>query len=197
MSQQIKDDLRAIRTNLSTLLAGCFILFIITAITIPSHRGARVRANQRACYANMKTIASAIEMYEVDKESKDTKLTPSLLVKLRDEGFLQTIPSDPGKGKDSHSNYVSVHGTMFCLNHGAINGSSLPPRAALEELGVTDKELLSRAAIEFEKPGLMDTLINPFFLVLLMCLFATFLYALRYFYLKVKMTYNYIKTGEE
>ena len=50
------------------------IIGVLAAIAVPNFRKARERANQRACYANQKTVAGALEMYNLDNNKSITQL---------------------------------------------------------------------------------------------------------------------------
>ncbi len=108
------------------LLAGvCFIIIALAAISVPNFRAARERANVRACYANQKTIAGAVEMYNLDNNTLRTDVGLTFLDELVEGGYLQTIPRDPGQGSRSGSNYHAAHGGagIACQVHGSIPGS--------------------------------------------------------------------------
>ncbi len=83
------------------------------------------RAMFRACYANQKVLAGAIEMYELDQDAEvDTPLDGELLDELKEEGYLRSIPQDPGQGEDSELNYYfddkSGNG-IACEVHGSVD----------------------------------------------------------------------------
>ena len=52
--------------TLIELMIVIAIIGVLAAIAVPNFQKARRKANSRACYANMKTIAGAIEMYNLD-----------------------------------------------------------------------------------------------------------------------------------
>ena len=52
--------------TLIELMIVISIIGVLAAIAIPNFRQAREKSNQRACYANQKTILGAIEMYNLD-----------------------------------------------------------------------------------------------------------------------------------
>ncbi len=102
------------------------------------------RPVRRGCFANQKTIAGAIEMYNLDFNQAVDVIPWEV---LKQYGYLQSIPDDPGEGPGSRENYLLVDGRVFCLRHGTIQGSG-NPRQDLRDLGVTDPALLGRAATE-------------------------------------------------
>jgi len=108
-------------------LVNCVILMsifgVLSAIAVPNFKSARGRANIRACFANQKTIAGAIEMFNLDKNMNVGHIDASLLNKLVEEGYLQSVPSDPGQGASSSQNYrwVDDGNGIECSQHGSIS----------------------------------------------------------------------------
>ena len=97
---------------------------VLGAIATPNFRKGRERANQRAAYANMKTVAGAIEMYNLDNGVTVNQLTPSVWQNLRSQGYLQTIPDDPGFGPGSHMNYkLDKNGDIYSTQYGGIQSN--------------------------------------------------------------------------
>jgi competence protein ComGC len=115
----------------------------LAAVAVPNFRAARLRANQRACFANQKTLAGATEMYNLDNNTDVKELTPKFLKQLQQGGYMMSIPSDPGQGKGSRENYYLVHGGndyIACKVHGSISGETpgsqpAPPPAAKGSAG--------------------------------------------------------------
>jgi competence protein ComGC len=107
------------------------IVGVLAAIAVPNFKAARERANLRACYATQKTIVGATEMYNLDKNTKVTELTPKFFEELRSGGYLQSIPQDPGQGAGTEMNYVFVPdgNGIACKVHGSIDGSHKPAHA--------------------------------------------------------------------
>ncbi len=111
-----KKKVSALESSLITI-----ILLLIPFLLIPEFQNARKRANQRACYANQKTIAGAIEMAGVDTLGFSPKQYEELMRKLVENGYLPSIPNDPGQGEGSHLNYrFDLDGCIYCSNHGFI-----------------------------------------------------------------------------
>jgi len=131
-----------------------FIVGILAAIATPGFRHARERANQRACYANQKTIAGALEMYDLDNNTATTALDDDVWRHLKEQGYLQTLPQDPGQGADSLHNYQRMpDGNVGCTVHGLIQppqaldgaGRRTSAREEFEAAGFTDETVLARA----------------------------------------------------
>ena len=110
------------------------------------------RRSSRACFANQKTIAGAIEMYNLDYSVHTKKLTPELFQTLSREGYLQSIPRHPGDNKLPSSTYILTEdGAICCLKDGFIQppqGSDLSssPFEQLKTCGEKRKHILSRAS---------------------------------------------------
>jgi len=108
--------------TLIELMIVIAIIGVLAAIAVPNFRAARERANIRACYANQKTIAGAVEMYNLDFNQNLTSIPWN---DLQANGYLQSVPGDPGYGPPSNSseNYQLSQGSgdgIYCTKHGAI-----------------------------------------------------------------------------
>jgi len=112
-------DRRKVRA-VAALPLALVAVFLAGAITQALDH--RQRANSRACYSNQKCIAGAIEMYDLDKNTKVTSLDPAMWKALRSGGYLQWIPPDPGEGPGSNPNYRFTPGgnRVRCEVHGSI-----------------------------------------------------------------------------
>jgi hypothetical protein len=73
-----------------------------------------------ACYANQKTVAGSLEMYNLDRNTKVTVLNDSVWKAMKSGGYLQSIPQDPGQGIGSSANYHWTFGGngITCSKHG-------------------------------------------------------------------------------
>jgi len=111
--------------TLIELMIVIAIIGVLAAIAVPNFRKARERANQRACYANQKTVAGALEMYNLDNNTSVTVLGgDGVWTNLKAQGYLQTIPDDPGFGSGTHTHYVlSAEGDIYCTSHGGIQSN--------------------------------------------------------------------------
>ena len=109
------------------LIPILFLIFIsvagiLAAIAIPNFTKARSKAQQRACYANQKTIAGATEMYNLDYNTRIHDLSNEFMTKLVSDGYLRSIPQCPSdkSGKQCYS--MTPDGTVICSQHGSVSG---------------------------------------------------------------------------
>ena len=124
--------------TLIELMIVIAIIGVLAAIAVPNFRAARNRANLRACMANQKTLSGAIEMYNLDRNTKMEDLG-KVINDLKTGGYIQSIPSDPGSGAAPGVNYTYKEGIVVCSVHGTIEkptdpngggGTANPPPAA-------------------------------------------------------------------
>lgn len=103
------------------LLGLLFVLSILSAIAVPNFQAARRRSNVRACFANQKTLAGAIEMYNLDFNTDFQGDLDDLLPELVQNGYLQSEPRDPG-GRGRYFLDPESGNGIACTVHGSIHG---------------------------------------------------------------------------
>ena len=98
------------------------IVVTLASVAVPNFKAARERANTRACYANQKTVVGAMEMYNLDKNTKRGQLDGQFFNSLKSGGYLQSVPQDPGHGVGSSGHYHECDdgNGITCTIHGSI-----------------------------------------------------------------------------
>jgi len=107
--------------TLIELMIVILILGVIAGIAAPAYEKYRKYSNTRACFSNQKAISGALQNYNLDKNTKRTDL-PAVLKDLQGDGYIRTVPEDPGEGPGTSSNYLYTttgHG-IRCAKHGAL-----------------------------------------------------------------------------
>lgn len=97
------------------------IIGVLAALAQPAYKKYRDYAMTRSCHAQQKTIAGAIQSYNLDHNTSRTDL-PAVIDVLIEKRLLQERPNDPGGGPNSWSNYQTNTGgfNIKCSVHGAI-----------------------------------------------------------------------------
>ena len=80
----------------------------------------KLKARRRACYANQKVMTHALHLYLNDHGLKARDVDDSVLKKLVEEGYLTSVPTDPGSGKGSESHYKIEGDRVLCSQHGPL-----------------------------------------------------------------------------
>ncbi|MBI4862942.1 MAG: hypothetical protein HY815_22170 [Candidatus Riflebacteria bacterium] len=113
---------RRSRITIWELLIVLAIIGVLAAIAIPNFRAARERPGTRGCYASQKTVAGAIEMYNLDKNTRRTLLDGDFWSALKSGGYLMSIPQDEGQGPGSSANFAwtAAGNGIKCSIHGCI-----------------------------------------------------------------------------
>ena len=120
--KMFKQNARRQGFTLIELMIVIAIIGVLAAIAVPNFKAARERANTRACYANQKTVVGAMEMYNLDKNTKRTVLDGGFFTSLKSGGYLQSIPQDPGQGQGTSANYqaTDANNGIKCTVHTSI-----------------------------------------------------------------------------
>lgn len=134
------------------------IIAILAAILIPNFTRARAQAQTAACLGNVKTIATALELYYTDNEKYPPNLSKTNVdasFSKTMDGYLNQIPVDPaaGSGKyyqvsDSNSAGVSSY-TIWCPGaHDAATLQQVDPGTSQTTIKYDNKNGFTTAASE-------------------------------------------------
>ena len=109
--------------TLIELMIVIAIIGILAAIAIPNFRKAREQAREKACYANIRVILGAIEMYNMDHSAMkgtiadgDTQAAGILVT----GGYLKTAVTKPETGCSYAGANVDTTGRISCTVHGTV-----------------------------------------------------------------------------
>jgi prepilin-type N-terminal cleavage/methylation domain-containing protein len=97
------------------------IIAVLVGLAAPAYERYKNYSYTRTCYANQKTVSSALQSFNLDRNEKRTDY-PGVMQVLASNGYLRVVPSDPGGGPGSSANYMSTdvgHG-ITCKQHGPL-----------------------------------------------------------------------------
>jgi competence protein ComGC len=101
------------------------IIGMLAAIAIPGFSSAKKQAREKACYANMRVILGAVEMYNMDHPDPMISIEDSTVADpasiLISKTYLKTTVSRPERGcfYGSVGNLAS-DGHIICRSHGTV-----------------------------------------------------------------------------
>ncbi len=82
------------------MMAILIIAALVMHIASPGFsKMAKIRAKKKSCFANMKNIEGANELYAVEHKRKDGSLEIASINQLLDAGYLKDIPQCPSQGE--------------------------------------------------------------------------------------------------
>ena len=100
------------------------IIAILAGILIPNFTRARAQAQTAACIGNMKTIATALELYYSDKQLYPVATTAAIessFMANNLNGYLSVIPRDPAAVPNSY--YLLT--TVAAADNGGVAGYTI------------------------------------------------------------------------
>lgn len=109
--------------TLIELMIVIAIIGILAAIAIPNFRKARQQARQKACFANMRVLQGAIEMYNMDHSAMITTgfLDGNAPVDLVSKKYLKSPPVRPETNcAYSETADLTAEGVVGCNIHGTV-----------------------------------------------------------------------------
>lgn len=107
--------------TLIELMIVIAIIGILAAIAVPNFKKAREQAREKSCYANMRVIQGAIEMYNMDNTPMITSVD---LTKLTGTGgYLKSDPKCPSNSANSYgqTSDLTDQGKITCPCHGTVD----------------------------------------------------------------------------
>lgn len=110
--------------TLIELMIVIAIIGILAAIAIPNFRKAREQAREKACYANMRVLLGAIEMYNMDTPNMETGMSSGVITKLTSSNYLKGGINKPEQGCGYTNNGdLTGSGKIQCDVHGQIESN--------------------------------------------------------------------------
>jgi len=113
--------------TLIELMIVIAIIGILAAIAIPNFRKAREQAREKACYANMRVILGAVEMYNMDNTSMMSALADGDATgsagSLVSGKYLKSPVNRPEMSCTYSGAAIDGTGLISCGVHGTIEGS--------------------------------------------------------------------------
>lgn len=102
-------------------LWGAYSFLPVAPLMIPNFRKAREQAREKACYANMRVILGAVEMYNMDHPQLLTSIDERHLVALQQMQYLKSAITHPDTGCGYYAEGdLTGNGRMVCAQHGGV-----------------------------------------------------------------------------
>jgi prepilin-type N-terminal cleavage/methylation domain-containing protein len=109
--------------TLIELMIVIAIIGILAAIAIPNFRKAREQAREKACYANMRVILGAVEMYNMDNTAMITSTLGDVTGTVDTlSGYLKGKVNKPESScaYSISGNITLPDGRITCATHGSV-----------------------------------------------------------------------------
>lgn len=123
----------AVRITFRFVMLGAVAMLAFPTSTLHAARGSVDEF--RACFKVQKNTAAAVEMYNLDMDTKRTDLGPAFYKELVRRKYLPSLPEDPGQGPNTSAHFryadqeLSDDLNVYCTIHGSVAGrkkGSLP-----------------------------------------------------------------------
>ena len=139
--------------RLAELMIVFAIIAILGAISIPNFRKAREQSRHKACYANMRVLLGAVEMYNMDNQKQMSSLQVDRLVNGK---YLKSRMTGPESGcrYESRGN-LSEGGYIMCRLHGTIE-SEEEIRQIQEKMSVARSDIAHESFDEMNMSAQMQ-----------------------------------------
>ncbi len=112
----------------------------------------RAKAQMDGCKANLRMIAAAMEMYNMDHQQA-FPADPLDLGLLQEKKYIRSVPACPNGGRYSVDGDPAKGGEVVCSVHGSVQNSS--PASSSGNLPPLELDPLIRAALDFDTQGLL------------------------------------------
>lgn len=106
--------------TLIELMIVIAIIGILAAIAVPNFKKAREQAREKSCYANMRVILGAVEMYNMDNSTMFSTLANDFTA-LITGGYLKQSPVCPSTGGQYSGSALDSTGKVVCNVHQAVD----------------------------------------------------------------------------
>lgn len=103
---------------------ACFLLLIFVGFLLPPRRRHHGSSREKACYANMRVLLGAIEMYNMDNTEMVDVLDGELMDRLVAGQYLKRKMSYPTpQCRYGSLGHLTGDGTIVCSSHGTVESN--------------------------------------------------------------------------
>jgi len=105
----------------SGMLVVVAAIGVVAAIAIPNFHHTHCTSREKSCYANMRVLLGAIEMYNMDNAKMMESVDSDTMKRLKDGQYLKADLTPP-EVNCSYSNdgNLAEAGRITCVNHGGV-----------------------------------------------------------------------------